>query len=135
MNEELIAPCGMNCSICNAHYRKKNTCPGCRKINIRTSTTRLHCSIRDCSILKDRKWMYCSDTCDFYPCKRLKSLDERYKKKYHMSMIENHECIKKEGVRMFLEKEQEKWECPECGGIITCHGGMCLTCGFEKYKN
>jgi uncharacterized radical SAM superfamily Fe-S cluster-containing enzyme len=33
-NISLIAPCGMNCSICSAYLREKNKCPGCRLMNI-----------------------------------------------------------------------------------------------------
>ena len=134
MDKELIAPCGMNCGICKFHYRKKNTCPGCRELDKKTSTTRFNCIIRECKILKDRKWRYCSDKCENYPCKRLISLDKRYRTKYHMSMLENLRCIKNQGIDTFLEKEKQKWTCPKCGRIVTCHGGMCLQCGFEKFK-
>ena len=135
MIKDLIAPCGMNCGICKFHYREKNTCPGCRKLDKKTPTTRFNCIIRECKILKDRKWKYCSDKCDNYPCKSLKSLDKRYSTKYHMSMIENLKYINDRGVNAFLEKEEKKWTCPQCGGIVTCHGSICLTCGFEKFKN
>lgn len=134
MKKELIAPCGMNCGICKYHYREKNQCPGCRELDKKTPTNRFNCIIRECKILKDRKWKYCSDRCDNYPCKRLKSLDKRYSKKYHMSMLENLDYIKKHSIELFLEKEKQKWKCPKCNGIVTCHGGMCLSCGFVKYK-
>ena len=132
MIKDLIAPCGINCGICKSHYREKNTCPGCRKLDKRTPTTRFNCIIRKCKILKDRKRKYCSDKCDNYPCKSLKSLDKRYSTKYHISMIENLKYIKEKGINAFLEKEKKKWTCPQCGGIVTCHGSICLTCGFEK---
>lgn len=132
MIKDLIAPCGINCGICKSHYREKNTCPGCRKLDKKTPTTRFNCIIRECKILKDRKWKYCSDKCDTYPCKSLKSLDKRYSTKYHTSMIENLKYIKEKGINAFLEKEKKKWTCPQCGGVITCHGSICLTCGFEK---
>jgi len=135
MKKELIAPCGMNCGICKYHYREKNTCPGCRELDKKTPTTRFKCRVRDCEILNDRNWKYCSDKCDNYPCKRLKSLDKRYSTKYHMSMIKNLEFIKEKGIDTFLIKEKKKWACPKCGGIVTCHGGACLKCGFVKFKN
>ncbi|PNX48029.1 MAG: hypothetical protein BV457_04580 [Thermoplasmata archaeon M9B1D] len=132
MIKDLIAPCGINCGICKSHYREKNTCPGCRKLDKKTPKTRFNCIIRECKILKDRKWKYCFDECDTYPCKSLKSLDKRYSTKYHTSMIENLKYINEKGINAFLEKEKKKWTCPQCGGIITCHGSICLTCGFEK---
>ena len=135
MEKALIAPCGMNCGICKYHYREKNTCLSCRNLNENNPITRFHCIIKECEILKDRKWKYCSFECDKYPCKRLKALDKRYSTKYHMSMLENLKHINEHGIDSFLKKEKEKWTCPKCGGIVTCHGGMCLSCGFVKYKN
>lgn len=89
----------MNCGICTAYSRKKkNTGPSRRKFSTKTAATCFHCIIRDCTILKDRKWKYCSDTCDHYPCKRLNPLDKRYRTKYHMSMLENLHYIKEKGM-------------------------------------
>jgi hypothetical protein len=135
MKKDLIAPCGMNCGICKFHNRVKNNCPGCRELEKKTPRTRFKCIVRECKILKKRKWKYCSDRCENYPCKRLKSLDKRYRIKYHMSMIENLEFINEKGINKFLKKETKKWICQKCGGIVTCHGGICLKCGFEKFKN
>lgn len=135
MKRELVAPCGMNCVICKFHYRKKNTCPSCRELDKKTPETRFNCIIRECKILKDRKLEYCSDKCDNFPCKRLISLDKRYRTKYHMSMLENLDFIKENKIKSFLEKEKEKWTCSECSGIVTCHGGMCLQCGFLKFSS
>src|SRR5690606_40228259 len=53
-----------------------------------------------------------------YPCKRLKSLDKRYRTKYHMSMIENMDAIQEIGMPAFLVSQEEKWRCPTCGGTI-----------------
>lgn len=50
-------------------------------------------------------------------------------------MIENLELIKKSGIENFLKNENKKWECPECGGTISCHNGICFECGMEKLKN
>jgi len=135
MKEELIAPCGMNCGICIGYLRDKNKCPGCRKMDKNKPEYCRKCIIMHCEILKKNKMKFCSDKCEKFPCKRLKNLDKRYKGKYHMSMLENLENIEKFGIREFVNNEQERWKCPECGGIISCHRDKCLSCGFEKFSN
>ena len=59
----------------------------------------LHC--------KKKSGNFCD--CKDLPCKRLKSLDKRYRTKYGMSMIDNLQYIKKHGIRNFLKKEEKKW--------------------------
>ena len=88
MKAGLIAPCGMNCSLCVAYLRDKNQCPGCRSIDSgKTSEYRKNCIIKNCDQLKKNNWKYCSDKCEKFPCKRLKNLDKRYRNKYEMSMV------------------------------------------------
>ena len=109
MKTALIAPCGMNCNLCVAYLRDKNTCPGCRNDDKKTSKYRMSCIIKNCDQLKKNNWKYCSDKCEKFPCKRLKNLDKRYRNKYEMSMIENLENIEKLGIRKFIEKEKKRW--------------------------
>jgi hypothetical protein len=110
MKTNLIAPCGMNCNLCMAFLRDKNTCPGCRNgTKENKPKTRIRCIIKNCEQLKKNNWKYCSDKCEKFPCKRLKDLDKRYRNKYQMSMIENLENIKKLGIRKFIEKEKKRW--------------------------
>jgi len=109
MKSSLIAPCGMNCNLCMAHLREKNSCPGCRIKNADKPKTRTECIIKNCQILKDNNLKYCSKKCDEYPCQRLKNLDKRYRTKYSMSMIDNLEFIDQNGVKNFLQNEEKKW--------------------------
>ena len=134
ISENLIAPCGMNCGICKYFYREKNQCPGCRVDDELKLRACRECIAVNCEIVKNSKSGLCYE-CDKIPCRRLKALDKRYSTKYHMSMFENLDYIKKHGMEKFLDKEEKKWTCPKCGGIVTCHGGMCLSCGFVKFKN
>ena len=124
---KLIAVCGINCSLCYAYQRKKNTCPGCRHLQGDMPISISNCKIRNCDLIKNEKVQYCYE-CQEYPCKPLKQLDKRYRTKYDMSEIENLEYIKKYGIRKFLKKEEEKWKCPACGGTICVHKKYCLVC-------
>ncbi len=133
IKSKLIAPCGMNCTLCMAILlRKKNKCPGCRGSNAGKPDACVRCIIVNCDSLKRNKLKYCSVKCDKYPCKRLKNLDKRYRTKYSMSMIENLENIEKSGIRAFVENEKVKWACSECGGIICVHRGFCSNCGKKR---
>lgn len=117
MDEKLIAPCGMNCSLCiayqfgkydlNARGFHKKYCPGC----IPRGENCKHLGDA-CVLLAEGSVRFCYE-CENYPCKRLKALDKRYLTKYHMSMIENLDFIKAYGMEKFLVKEDEKW-------IINC---------------
>ena len=131
MKSLLIAPCGMNCSICMAYLRDKNKCPGCRLFNKNEPVTIAKCKIKNCATFKKSKSKFCFD-CEEFPCDKLKHLDKRYRTKYNMSMIENLEFIKKNGIKKFIGNEKTRWACSECGGIINVHKGCCCNCGRKR---
>jgi hypothetical protein len=120
----LIAPCGMDCAICMAYLRAKNPCGGCYTANRMCSR---HCTISACRQVRDRY----HHTCDEFPCRRLSRLDQRYRTKYHMSMLDNLAAIRKEGIRAFVKTERERWTCKTCGGTIDVHHYRCSVCGKE----
>lgn len=138
MEENLIAPCGMNCGLCVSYLAMKNDlnrqgfhkkyCPGC-------IARGEHCLFMkdQCGLVGNGLVRFCHECVDF-PCKRLKSLDKRYRTKYHISMIENLMSIKEYGMEKFLETQAETWRCPECGGTICCHNGLCLHCSVDELR-
>ncbi len=129
MNEQdLIAPCGMNCGVCLAYLREKRKCPGCHGEDSGKTVSRLRCRIKTCVTIGQSRSGFCYE-CEKYPCKRLQQLDKRYRTKYHMSMIENLESIRETGPGAFIEHEKERWKCKTCGGAICVHRGYCLSCG------
>jgi hypothetical protein len=118
----LIAPCGMDCAICRAFLREKNRCRGCYAPDRQCNK---NCSIFACEQVRDK---FCH-TCTGFPCKRLRQLDERYRKKYGMSMIDNLVTIRDHGIREFVRIERDRWICKACGGTIDVHHGKCVVCG------
>jgi hypothetical protein len=127
----LVAPCGMNCGICLAYLRKKNSCPGCRGPNDKKPITRVRCKIKTCERFLTENAQFCFQCKDF-PCPNLKRLDKRYRTKYNMSMIENLEQIKKRGLAKFQAIDKLKWTCSKCGSIICVHTGLCVNCGNKQ---
>jgi hypothetical protein len=138
MKAEMIAPCGMNCSLCISYQFgvkdinrlgfKRKYCPGC-------IVRGKHClHMRDaCTLVGKGLVRFCYE-CSSYPCARLSALDQRYRTKYHMSMIDNLNQIRDNGMDGFLNHETAKWRCPKCAGTICCHNGLCLDCDLEVLK-
>ena len=128
--EKIIGPCGMNCSVCSSYLRTdKNHCVGCRN-----SETR-NCVIRTCKHLAEIDSGFCYD-CLKYPCRRMVQLDARYIKNYKVSFLDNLKAIQTNGLTAFLNSENQRLRCPECGGIICVHRRSCWQCKTipEKYR-
>jgi hypothetical protein len=139
MDEELIAPCGMNCAICSAYLALKHDvkgkgtrlpcCEGCRPRNKRCAFLKM-----SCGLLANRTVKYCFECSDF-PCRRLHHLDRRYRETFGMSMVQNLETIRDRGIERLLAEEEKKWKCPRCGGVVCCHNGACFECGLHMIRS
>jgi hypothetical protein len=127
---DLIAPCGINCRLCRAYARDKKACPGCRSKDVTfKSNSCVTCKIKNCETLVNGKLQYCFD-CNQFPCERLIHLDKRYKTRYGTSTIDNLVSIRENGITRFIEHENKKWTCPQCGTLLCMHKPQCLVCGY-----
>ncbi len=127
--EELVAPCGMNCRICIAFFgytmsgnKRKMTCPGCKSKDKSCAHLKKYCE----KLLK-KEVAYCYE-CNDFPCAPIKRLDTKYRSRFDYSTIENLEYIKKKGMIKFLQKEEDKYKCLNCLGIICVHNNKCYSC-------
>jgi len=127
-----IAPCGMNCRLCYAYQRRKNTCAGCRGPDAGKPKYCVTCRIKNCPDLAGCGADFCY-ACDRFPCARLKQLDRRYRTKYGMSMLENLGAIREKGLAAFLAAETEVWLC-DCGSFLSVHRGECPNCGTKNER-
>jgi hypothetical protein len=128
---QLVAPCGINCGICLGYLRDKNKCSGCWGDDSKKPYHCTVCSIKNCEHLSATGSKFCFN-CPEYPCKRMKQLNKRYQTKYNMSNLENLQNVKSLGLEAFVQNEQIKWKCNECGGMICVHRGFCLECEKKK---
>ena len=139
MNQELIAPCGMNCGICSGYLATRHDvksqgigmpyCKGCRPRDKQCAFLK-----KRCNLLLNNEVKYCSE-CSQFPCPSLHRIDQRYRSNYRMSMIQNLEFITQHGIEQFLEREAVKWQCPNCGDVICCHNGVCFNCGLDSLRH
>ena len=132
LRAELIAPCGMNCAVCSGyqallhHLPKKrgkiSHCLGCRSRGKECAYLKGHCKP-----LKSGSIRSCYQCLDF-PCARLSTLDERYRRNYQASPIANLREIQAIGLDVFLQHQGERYSCPRCGGLVCLHNGKCYHC-------
>jgi hypothetical protein len=89
---------------------------------------------RECSLLLTNRVEYCYQ-CPTFPCDKLSKLDTRYKTLYRMSMVDNLIYIRQYGLDKLLIQQRERWRCPGCGGVISCHNGVCFSCGLDSLRS
>ena len=134
MNREMIAPCGMNCSICIGFFgytmagaKRKKQCIGCKPSNKSCDHIKKYCEK-----LRKKEIDYCYESVDF-PCKYIQRLDTKYRERFRMSMIANLEYIRDRGMQEFLKGQQERHKCQNCGGVICVHNGICYLCDNQTH--
>ncbi len=121
----MFAPCGMNCTVCYVHLKKKKPCGGCLGDDANKPERCKSCNIKICA--QDRGFTHCFDCVDF-PCKRIKNLEKSYQKRYQVSLVENSKLVREKGLGAFFQNERLRWTCTECQGIISLHDKVCSEC-------
>ncbi|WP_430883307.1 DUF3795 domain-containing protein [Fusibacter sp. JL216-2] len=129
-SSKMVAPCGMNCTYCYVHHKRKNPCCGCRMSDENKPSSCRKCKIKKC--INEKELNYCYE-CSEYPCKVLKRLDKSYQMRYHESLIGKMSMIESSGLDYYLEKEKERLKCPECGHELNLHDKICCKCS-RKYE-
>ena len=133
----MIAPCGLDCNLCNESLKRENPCPGCNGSNeYKPEFCSIRCKIINCEFRGSLQGDYC-DKCPQYPCEHLHEREYRYMNQYPLSEspMNNLKMIREKGMDYFLEKQKEYWTCPECGGIISVHTGLCSNCSKNYQHN
>jgi hypothetical protein len=138
VKKELVAPCGMNCNVCAAYLASTHDlrskgfrmmyCIGCRPRDKPCAFLK-----KRCDRLREKKVDYCFE-CPTFPCGGLSAIDKRYRTQFRMSEIENLQHIRDQGINSFLRKEEAKWRCEKCGGVVSCHNGLCFSCDLDRLR-
>ena len=134
---DMIAPCGLDCSICFMALKKTDPCPGCNGPDENKPDFCAHlCRIALCPKRKENGYRFC-DECPDYPCEDVMEKENRYTSQYPLreSPMENLRRIREAGMEAFLEQECRAWTCEQCGSPINIHTGICSGCGREIRKN
>ena len=129
----MIAPCGLNCSLCKRALAEEKPCPGCcGPDENKPEFCSKKCGIMLCRKRLDHSYEYC-DECPDYPCADVTEKETRYTSQYPLreSPAENLRSIRELGMDQFIRSERKKWACVNCGHIIAVHTGICSGCGKQ----
>ena len=128
----------MNCNVCSNYLALENDtktkgvklpyCKGCRPRDKKCAFVK-----KKCDKVLNHEVEFCYD-CSEFPCELISNLAAKYEERYRMNMVDNLRFIKENGIAKFLETEEKKWECPNCGEVICCHNGICYSCDLETMK-
>ncbi len=130
---EMIAPCGLDCSICSRALLKEDPCPGCNGPDEnKPEFCARRCGIILCAKRKENGWRFC-DECPDFPCEDVMEKENRYTSQYPLreSVLENLRLIRETGMEAFLERERKLWTCEKCGSPVSVHTGICSGCGMK----
>lgn len=133
---DMIAPCGLDCSLCSRAHSAVDPCPGCLGPDEhKPEFCAKRCGIILCTKRKQNGWRFC-DVCPDFPCADVMEKENRYTTQYPLteSPLENLRAIRETGMDAFLEKERAAWSCSICGRPISVHTGICRGCGKQYGK-
>ena len=148
INKALLAPCGLYCGVCSIHIADRDNnlkfknilvdlykpmtktaddikCSGClsedqENIFLYCKT----CPIRDCIKSKEIDGCY---QCDDFPCKFIDRFPIPVGKKVIMRAIPRWKEI---GTEKWVEEEEKRYHCPDCGNSLFRGAKRCNKCGI-----
>lgn len=152
--EHLAAACGIYCGVCPAYtnkhrkdkkrspsgpvtdkiggfvdYMNKLECDGCLSGGKLTGHCQ-NCSIRLCAANKQED-SRCTD-CEELPCYRLTNLINQGNYPHRKEYLPNLKKIREMGVQEFVEYEEARWRCPQCGQPLSWYDAKCAGCGAPR---
>ena len=107
IDSSMIAPCGVNCDVCDIHLQDKKSCHSCMKLCGNKPAICEKCSIANCA--RSKGVAYCHE-CEDFPCLEIKNMELSFQDKYRVSMIASSHRLKNIGMEAYLKQERSKME-------------------------
>lgn len=139
--------CGLYCGACDVLIANKNgnveklakawnmkpeklRCHGCKTEII--SSFCATCDIKKCAEKENKKVDFCFQ-CAEYPCARLVEFkNDKYP--HHSVVLKNLDIIHDKGIDKWLEEQNSRWSCPNCGTKFSWYDKVCQNCGEKLYS-
>ncbi|MGA2489566.1 MAG: DUF3795 domain-containing protein [Anaerolineales bacterium] len=131
MKFKLDGYCGLYCGACPVMLRTKagketNPCHGCKSEQI----AQRHCStcgIKACA--RQKGYEFCYECPDLEICEQMQKFTTDEKWPYHQGVLKNLESIQRDGLVKWLEIQEARWQCSNCGAPHSWWDETCAQCG------
>lgn len=147
--KKLAAPCGLYCGACSIYIARKRDdeaalnavarriterrgrvikpeedliCDGCLSSQLAIFC---HCCVmRDCAV--EKGITYCAQCSDF-PCQTIIDFNNDGRP-HHSEVLTNVRRQQEIGIHAWLDEQEKRWRCPDCGCIIEWYDTKCPQC-------
>jgi hypothetical protein len=130
--------CGLYCGACPALLGTKagteaNPCYGCKSECVRAGHC-VTCDIKMCA--RQRGYSFCDECQELSHCEKMQTFMADEKWPYHAAVIKNFELIRLQGIDKWLEGQEKRWQCANCGTSQSWWDETCQQCGqaVENYR-
>jgi hypothetical protein len=107
--------------------KEELSCGGCKSENVYAGCKA--CGLRRCA--REKGVERCSDCAD-YPCKSYRKWQTAAKLLPHLQTASaSLKNIKFDGVDHWLDVQEKRWSCPDCGTSFSWYSTACYNCGFS----
>jgi len=154
MDTDLVAICGLYCGTCPSYLatRKGDTaqlrlwaasmslteedvqCGGCLSSHVAKPCRECVHGFRACAAAHSVTWCF---ECEEFPCDRLFRFRDAHVVdgvSHHASVIEDLSFMRENGVQAWLDRQEERSKCPECGTAHYWFARFCSNCGAQLRK-
>jgi predicted RNA-binding Zn-ribbon protein involved in translation (DUF1610 family) len=110
---------------------EESICYGCKSEKVTSWCTT--CAIKLCA--QNKGYEFCFE-CDELPCDKMTTFIEDERCPYHLGVMKNLDFIRQNSVEAWLQAQDARWRCPECGTKFAWQDETCKNCGsaVSNYK-
>jgi hypothetical protein len=122
--------CGLYCGACPIMLITKagtgtERCYGCK--SEQPTGYCAMCGIKACA--RRKGYAFCDEYADLNTCEQLQKFVEDPKWPYQQGVLKNMEMIRSDGLAKWLEGQEKRWRCANCGAPHSWWDGNCPQCG------
>ncbi len=130
MDFRLDGYCGLYCGACPVMLKTRagtetGPCHGCK--SEQPAGHCVDCAIKTCA--RSKGYDFCDQCASLAACDKMRAFMADPEWPYHQSVLKNLAMIRRNGLTEWLEAQDQRWRCPNCGTPHSWWDETCSHCG------